>query len=104
MGAGSGLARPRARGRLAPRTVTDAVWRDVHRGRVWRAAACRIVEETPELLVLWFPETAPARLPVDASGARIRIPCDEWELEDARYEDDALCVARRGRAHSIYLL
>ena len=31
------------------RAVTDAVWRDVHRGRVWRAQACRIVEDSSEL-------------------------------------------------------
>ena len=84
--------------------MTDAVWRDVHRGRIWRAQACRIVEETPELVALWMPRAAPARLPVDASGARLRIPCDEWELEETRYDDDALCLHRPGRAHSIYLL
>jgi hypothetical protein len=84
--------------------VNDAVWRDVHLGRVWRAQACRIVEETPELLVLWMPRTAPARLPVDADGRRLRIPSDEWELEAGGYDDDALCVSRKGRAHSIYLL
>ena len=84
--------------------MTDAVWRDVHLGRVWRAQACRIVEETPDLLALWMPRTAPAKLPVDESGARIRIPRDRWELEDTRYEDHALCLARPGRAHSIYLL
>jgi uncharacterized protein len=89
---------------VAARIVTDAVWRDVHRGRVWRAQACRIVEETPDVLAVWFPRTAPARLPVDAHGGRIRIPRDEWELEQARYDDDAQCVARPGRAHSIYLL
>ena len=32
--------------------VTDAVWRDVHRGRVWRLQACRIVEESAELAAL----------------------------------------------------
>ena len=50
--------------------MNDAVWRDVHLGRVWRAQACRIVEETPELLALWMPRTAPAKLPIDGSGAR----------------------------------
>ena len=84
--------------------MSHAVWRDVHRGRIWRAQACRIVEETPELVALWMPRTAPARLPTDGAGTRIRIPCDEWELEDARYDDDALCLHRPGRAHSIYLL
>ena len=58
---------------------TDAVWRDVHHGRVWRAQACRIVEESPETIVLWIPAGAPAKVP--AGG--LRIPGDEWTLEDA---------------------
>lgn len=78
---------------------TDAVWRDVHRGRVWRAQACRIVEESAELVALWIPAGAPAKVP--AGG--LRIPGEEWELEDTAPSRDQLCVARRGRAHSIFL-
>jgi hypothetical protein len=78
---------------------SGAVWRDVHRGRVWRAQACRIVEETDELLVLWIPRRSPFAVP--AGG--LRIPGDDWELEPGATTRDQLCVARRGRAHSIYL-
>jgi hypothetical protein len=77
----------------------DAVWRDVHDGRVWRAQACRIVAESDELLVLWIPRGAPFRIP--AGG--LRIPGGDWELVAGRTSRDQLCVARRGRAHSIYL-
>jgi hypothetical protein len=77
----------------------DAVWRDVHRGRVWRAQACRVVEETDELLVLWIPRGSPFAIP---SGG-LRIPGDDWQLEPGATRSDQLCVARRGRAHSIYL-
>jgi hypothetical protein len=77
----------------------DAVWRDVHRGRVWRAQACRVVEETEELLALWIPRGSPYRVP--AGG--LRIPGDDWELEPGATTRDQLCVARPGRAHSIYL-
>ena len=59
----------------------DAAWRDVHRGRVWRAQACRIVEESPDLIALWLPPGTPAVLPVDERGKRIRIPSADWELE-----------------------
>jgi hypothetical protein len=83
--------------------VTDAVWRDVHRGRVWRAQACRIVEESAELAALWMPRGSPAMLPVDGAGARIRIPGDDWELEHVLASRDTLCLGRRERAHSIYL-
>ena len=77
----------------------DAAWRDVHLGRVWRAQACRIVEETPDVVALWIPAGAPAKIP--AGG--LRIPGDEWELEDTAPSRDQICVARPGRAHSIYL-
>ena len=60
---------------------TDAVWRDVHRGRVWRAQACRIIEESPELIVLWMPRGTPTLLPKDENGKRIRIPTEQWTLE-----------------------
>lgn len=79
---------------------TDAVWRDVHRGRVWRAQACRIVEESPALIVLWIPAGAPGEVPAEG----LRIPGDEWELEDVATSRDQICVARPGRAHSVFLL
>jgi hypothetical protein len=78
---------------------TDAVWRDVHRGRVWRAQACRVVEETRELVALWIPAGAPAKIP----RGGLRIPGEEWELEDAAPTREQVCVARPGRAHSIFL-
>jgi len=77
----------------------DAVWRDVHLGRVWRAQACRIVEDSPQTIALWIPAGAPAKVP--AGG--LRIPGDDWELEDTAPTRDQICVARPGRAHSIYL-
>jgi predicted RNA-binding protein associated with RNAse of E/G family len=83
--------------------MSAAVWRDVHDGRVWRAQACRIVEETATQLVLWMPRGAPAKLPVDDDGARLRIPGERWELEEIATGEDILCVAPRGRAHSVYL-
>jgi uncharacterized protein len=83
--------------------VTDAAWRDVHRGRVWRAQACRIVEESPDVVALWMPGGSPALLPANAAGERIRIPTDSWKLEPITTTRDALCLAPPGRSHSIYL-
>lgn len=79
--------------------MTDAVWRDVHRGRVWRAQACRVVEDSPETIALWIPAGSPFRVPVGG----VRIPGDEWELEAGATSRDQLCVARPGRRHSIFL-
>ncbi len=58
-----------------------------------------MVEETDEALVLWIPAGAPAKVP----GGGLRIPGEDWELVDAAPKSDQLCVARPGRAHSIYL-
>ena len=82
--------------------MTDAAWRDVHLGRVWRAQACRIIEESPEVVALWMPPRSPAMLPVDEQGARIRIPRDTWKLEPTTASHNALCLARPGRRHSVY--
>ena len=79
--------------------MSDAVWRDVHQGRVWRAQACRIVEESPDTVALWIPHGSPFRIP----GGGLRIPGDAWELESGETTQPQLCVARRGRAHSVYL-
>ena len=44
----------------------------MHRGRVWRAQACRIVEESAETIALWIPAGSPAKVP----GGGLRIPGD----------------------------
>ena len=77
----------------------DAVWRDVHRGRVWRAQACRIVEESAETIALWIPAGSQAKVP----DGGLRIPGDDWELSDTAPKRDQICVARPGRAHSVYI-
>jgi uncharacterized protein DUF402 len=79
--------------------MSDSVWRDVHRGRVWRAQACRIVEESTRTVALWIPAGAPGKVPVGG----VRIPRDDWELEDVSTSRDQICVARPGRAHSVYV-
>ncbi len=79
--------------------MSDAVWRDLHHDRVWRAQACRIVEESPETIVIWIPAGAPAKVP----DGGLRIPGDDWELIDKVNTRDQVCVAKPGRAHSIYV-
>jgi predicted RNA-binding protein associated with RNAse of E/G family len=74
----------------------------VWRGRVWRAQACRLVEETTARVVLWAPAGAATFLPVDRSGRPLRIPCDDWSLEPAASSRDSLCVAEPNAAHSIW--
>jgi len=60
----------------------NIVWRETWRGRVWRGIACRLVEETDGLLVLWHPGGTPAEIPVDDAGRRLRIPGEaDWRLQ-----------------------
>ena len=71
----------------------------MHRGRVWRAQACRIVEESPETIALWIPRARRRRF----RRGGLRIPGDDWELVDTAPKRDQICVARPGRAHSVYV-
>ena len=62
---------------------SDQVLREVWFGKVWRANAVRIVEETAALAVLHSPPGAPARYPVDDAGREVRIPRpDGWTLAE----------------------
>ena len=72
--------------------MSDAVWRDVHRSRVWRAQACRIVEESAETIALWIPAGSLAKVP----DGGLRIP-GETGSSATRSKRDAICVARAGR-------
>jgi predicted RNA-binding protein associated with RNAse of E/G family len=80
----------------------DVAWRDVWRARVWRAQACRLVEESAERIVLWAPAGAAVFLPVGADGRRLRIPGDAWTLESDASSRNSLCVAPAGAVHSIW--
>ena len=71
----------------------------MHRGRVWRAQACQIIEESPETIALWIPAGSPVKVP----DGGLRIPGDDWELVDKVNSRDQICVARPGRAYSIYV-
>ena len=71
----------------------------MHRGRVWRAQACRIVEDSDETIALWIPAGSQGKVPAGS----LRIPGDAWELEDVSQSREQICVARPGQAHSVYV-
>jgi hypothetical protein len=82
----------------------DIALREIRYGRVWRANACRLVEERDGLLVLWSPRGNPRRLPVDRAGAEIRLPLDEpWELGEAATLWHSLGLLRYGARWSLWL-
>ena len=88
------------------RDLTRGVWqpgdaialREIWRGRVWKARACTVVRDEPELVALWLPRGAPTKIP-PGSG----IPGADWTLEDGHFRTSALGLARPGAAHSILL-
>ena len=82
----------------------DIALREIRYGRVWRANACRVVEDAGGQFVLWSPPGIPRLLPVDGDGAEIRLPLDEpWELGVAATVWDALGLVRFGERHSLWL-
>jgi Protein of unknown function (DUF402) len=72
--------------------------REIWKGRVWKARACTVVQDEPDLVVLWLPRGAPTKIP-PGSG----IPRAEWTLEDGSFRSSALRLARPGARHSILL-
>lgn len=83
--------------------MTDVALREIHCGRVWRANPCRLVEERDDLAVLWSPAGIVRKLPVDAAGAEIRIPRDDWTLAERLTEEAALCLVYPRRPYSLWL-
>jgi Protein of unknown function (DUF402) len=78
--------------------------RELHRGRVWRVVAMRLVAEDDGAYVLWHPEGAPVKRPF-AGDRELRIPGDEdWTLEDRPSETEALALIRPGTRHSLWLM
>jgi len=81
----------------------DVALREIRFGRVWRANACRVIEERDDLVVLWSPPGIARIIPVDAHGAEIRIPRSEWELGERLTVLDSLCLVRPGVSYSLWL-
>ncbi len=82
--------------------MSGIVLREVWDGRVWRAVACRIVEEGPERIVLWMPRGSPAKYAARPDGTEIRIPGSRWQLADRLAPRDALAVFRPAGRHSLW--
>lgn len=73
--------------------------REVWHGRVWKARPWIVVQDAPELLVLWIPKGTPTMVP---QGKPV-IPHGDWKLEEGRFGLSALRVTQPGAAHSILL-
>jgi hypothetical protein len=77
--------------------------RELWRGRVWRVAALRLVEDRDGTLVLWHPEGSLVKRPFAASR-ELRVPgSTEWSLEDTAATTAGLGLLRPGARHSLWL-
>jgi hypothetical protein len=83
--------------------VTVVAVREIWHGRVWLARAWHVVEESRKHVVLATRPGSETRLPVDSSGARLRVPTDEWSLAPGRWQNWTLRIARRGEPFSTLL-
>jgi hypothetical protein len=69
--------------------------REIWDGRVWKARPWIVVEDAPELLVLWIPRGAHTVL------ATSELPAGAWEHRASTFRTNALRLTRPGEAHSI---
>ncbi len=81
----------------------DVALREIRYGRVWRANACRVVEERDDLVVLWSPPGIARLVPVDADGTEIRMPRSEWRLDERLTVLTSLCLVRPATPYSLWL-
>jgi len=71
--------------------------REIWNGRVWKARPWIVVEDRPELLLLWIQRGAQTALPKSPP----HLPTGNWRLTEASFPANALRVTRPGAAHSI---
>jgi uncharacterized protein DUF402 len=79
--------------------------REIWHGRVWKGRPWTVVQDEPDLLVLWLPAGSRTMVP----GKPV-LPVGDWDLVERRFGmseshpgTSALRVTRPGAAHSILL-
>lgn len=83
--------------------LTDVALREIHYGKVWRANACRLVEDRGDEVVLWSPKGTLRKLPVEHGGSEVRIPRPDWTLGERRVGEAALVLLYPRRTYSLSL-
>jgi hypothetical protein len=61
--------------------------RELWDGRVWYARPATVVRDEENLQMFHVPPRARCKQPVDASGTPLRLPTDDWALEDEERGD-----------------
>ena len=80
------------------------VVREIWNGRIWSGRPFVLVEDEPDMLVMFMPAGTRWIKPVTLSGGLLRIPKEEWKLAEARIPIHMLVFARPGADHSIRMI
>jgi len=80
-----------------------ALWRSIAFGRVRWAMAHRLVELTPEQVVLWVPRGTRGKRGVAALHECVDLSTFDWSLREGVWRDHCLKLTRFGDAHSLWL-
>ncbi|MGH2403951.1 MAG: DUF402 domain-containing protein, partial [bacterium] len=79
------------------------VLRQVWQGKVWFVRPVTVVRDAPELVALYVAPGTICKWPRTVDGQRLRVPRDEWVLEDVPWAGRMLRLTVPGEAHSVLL-
>ena len=91
------------------------VVQDVWRGSLWAARPVIVVDDGPDVLVLWSPKGTRRKVPVSpqsdgspepaSRGERLArlLACGEWELDDSLWDVSNLWLLRERDWHAVWV-
>ena len=77
--------------------------RQVWLGKVWFVRPVTVVRNTPELIALYLAPGSICKWPRTKEGQKLRIPQDDWVLQDVPWVGCMLRLTVPGEAHSVLL-
>jgi predicted RNA-binding protein associated with RNAse of E/G family len=82
------------------------VYREVWRGKVWTARPVTVVQDAPDLVVLYLCSGTRWKLPAgNRDEYRDALLTGEWQLRDVTYMwGDTLFLIRPGEAHAVHVM
>jgi len=79
------------------------VLRQVWRGKAWFVRPVTVVRDAPELVALYVAPGTLCKWPYTKDGQKLRVPQDEWVLQDVPWVGRMLRLTVPGEAHSVLL-
>lgn len=83
------------------------VYREVWRGKVWTARSVSVVQDAPDLIVLFFHAGTRWKkpIPLDPSTEQLRLLLvGNWQLVHATWKWDSLILIHPGEAHAVHVM